>query len=301
MKNIIAILFIITFGISAHTQTLVKENKLWACTKESSSAPGDYESYFIKFEGDTTISDLNYKKIWRSNDSLQTSWYIDGYIREDTSKKVFLYPINKEYVFNDNEEVLIYDFNLNIGDSIELPFNSEEYIYLKSIVYEKLENQTDSIMTFLFNSTTDMNGYEIAKWYERIGSKGGVLNGLNLTSIVGSYFSLVCYYENNILNYHNDNFTTCFPEGYPDAIYPISNKEFYNLFFENGELYFENHSNIMNPINLKIYNTFGQLIFSQKVKNKNFIKVDVNNFDNGIYIYRIELNKNIVAGKLVLQ
>ena len=94
-------------------QTIVKEGIIWSnasCGTENFFL----DSYFIKFEGEKLINDTLYKQIYRSDDELHTEWYKYGAIREDSLKRVFLYE--------NGAEKLLYDFSLEVGDSIENDF-----------------------------------------------------------------------------------------------------------------------------------------------------------------------------------
>ena len=72
---------------------------------------GYENTYSNKLFGDTIINNRRYFKLFKSTDSLQLYWEQIGFLRED--------PINKLVYFRSGEnEGLIYNFNLSIGDSI---------------------------------------------------------------------------------------------------------------------------------------------------------------------------------------
>jgi len=298
MKTHLFFWVIIFFTISVHAQVIVKENKLWSNTLKGTDGWNPYESYYIKFQEDTIINSNNYKKIWRSNDSLQTNWYVDGYIREDSMKRVFLYHINYEYGPNVNIETMIYDLSISIGDSIELPFSLGHYLYLDSIGYEIIENSTDSIKKLFLYSKS---GYEEAVWYENIGSSKGVLAGLNLTSVTGADFFLVCYYENDTLKYHNNYFSSCFPEPYPDDIKQINKLNDIKIKYEKSFIGFDFSD--FNTINsqLTIYNIYGSKVMEIELNGENIIELYQTDLQSGIYLYQFQNKEIKLSNKFVIK
>jgi Secretion system C-terminal sorting domain len=265
------------------SQTLVKENKLWSNTENGTENGYPWRSNYIKFQGDTLINNVAYKKILRCNDSLQTDWFVNGYIREDTLKKVFLF--NEQ---NQTDE-LIYDFGLEVGDSLTKTNWDGWNIYLGSIEYVTLENSAVPIRQLNFYSDPDTSeGYWLATWYEGIGSTAGILWGLNVIWLVGGEFGLVCYFENDTLKYHHSGFSTCFPAGYRTDISDMKNdninKEEIYIYPNptNGDLYID-FSEPKNYSDISIFDIKGQLL--RQWENSN--QIDISDFENGMYIISV--------------
>ena len=120
MKQILLIstfLVLVITGNSQDYHPLVRETNSWSVVS------GGFGSIMkvccvqinhYRFEGDTTIQTTGYKKILSSTDSINQTWETIGFIREDTvQKKVWLRDLN-------NQEGLIYDFNLTSGEEITL-------------------------------------------------------------------------------------------------------------------------------------------------------------------------------------
>jgi hypothetical protein len=200
---IIAILFL-CLSI-CHTQVLVSESKLWSNLEYGTEQPENqnYQTFWIKFEGDSLIHDTIYKKVFRSDDSLHATWISYGFIREDSSKRVYIYGVPK-YNTSSQEE-LLYDFSLKKGDSISI--GQGYYLPIDSVGYITLENKT--FKTIYISSL---------EWIEGIGSLDGIFYGINNMLLSGIYRYLVCYFENGSLIYHNNNYNSCFihhlPFGY---------------------------------------------------------------------------------------
>jgi len=275
MKTHLFFWVLFLFTISIHAQVIVKENKLWSNTSQGTSGPAPYESYYIKFEEDTTINDLIYKKIWRCNDSLQSAWFLNGYIREDSTKKVFIYDEIE------NEDIVLYDFGLEEGDSIY----DGQYLFehVDSVFYITLENSTDSSRVITFK-------YWHGAWIEGVGSTLGILEGINRMRITGRYSWLTCYFENDTLKYHEPEFSTCFPSGFPDGINQLNSSQI--------EIKISNHESIINidfsdfsTVNttLVVYNINGSCAKEINLNGENSISFSKTGFRPGIYFYQLEM------------
>jgi hypothetical protein len=91
-----------TFG--QPVKSIVDENRLWS-TLEIHCLPNgnNYSTYYIKFEEDTLIDGLSYKRMWHCNEESQLNWMLYGFIREDENKRIYIRPPG--YI-----EGMIYDF-----------------------------------------------------------------------------------------------------------------------------------------------------------------------------------------------
>ncbi|MFY9310413.1 MAG: T9SS type A sorting domain-containing protein [Bacteroidia bacterium] len=79
--------------------------------------PFDQTSFQHKMKGDTLLNGIVYHKIYYSTDLAYSSpnEILHCFVREDTTKKVFIkYPID---VGVDTTEFMLYDFNLQVGDT----------------------------------------------------------------------------------------------------------------------------------------------------------------------------------------
>lgn len=155
------------------------ENALWC---------GGCTSYFTDLysvQGDTTVNGLPYQKI---NSAL---------VRRDTSQKVYRY-------FNDND-VMIYDFARNAGDTFTL-LN----LYGAGM---NVSCRVDSVDTVMLNYprkrmyiTYNDNSFWREQWIEDIGSvSSNFLNpGMELMGFDMPSHSLRCFYEEDSLLLHTD-------------------------------------------------------------------------------------------------
>jgi hypothetical protein len=130
------------------------------------------------------------------------------------------------FIYDDyhQEDHLLYDFGVEIGDSVPIPFNGE-YLYVCDISYDTLEPSAEAYKRIVLSSRSNCSGYNIS-WIEGIGSPGGVLNGLTEYMLCGMENHLVCFYENDTLKYSNSDFSTCFPYDTDDYIPNIRYRDF---------------------------------------------------------------------------
>lgn len=162
-------------------------------------------------KGDTTINDVEYKKLhWRKFDLFDNQGcdFIDGpnpvtppysiidsvyvaAIREDADRKVWLKPNNEPWTFChfDTEEILLFDFNLEVGDTSFICGSDEEFqgydIQLEQI---EMLNYFGARRVFQF---ANLGGWDNYILYEGIGTRIGLRDHWSLVIIVDDgYYNL---------------------------------------------------------------------------------------------------------------
>lgn len=276
---------------------LVDTNKMWSTIILQIGNP--INSYFTKFSEDTIIGGENYKKIFNSTDS--TLWFHIGFVREDSLKRIYL----RDTLDN---EGLVYNFDVSIGDTINFynpfkPYYPYDSTILVDSIYQInigdiLRNAIDVVVS------GDPLGYARETWIEGIGNLVGILEGgYLLAGVVGWDYRLLCFYENNILLYHNPIYPSCdYPTNTNDYLDDKTEKEF--IIYPNpiyNKFYIE--SNIRLDIYVEIYNIFGQVIEKLKI-NTNTNEIYLNNgLGDGLYFCILkDKSSNIIAKtKLIIQ
>ena len=89
-----------------------------------------YMTYTQKFEGDSVINGITYKKLWSFRTCKPESRKLEGLIREDISTQ-------KVWAYGNGVEALMYDFDVQVGDTISLLHWLHEMENIKS---ENIEN-----------------------------------------------------------------------------------------------------------------------------------------------------------------
>lgn len=141
-----------------------------------------------------------------------------------------------------------------------------------------------------------------------IGRTWGVLMGINTVEIVGTGYLLVCYWENDTLNYSNELFETCLPTGTlslgNDQNLEMTDGhnmpvEFYQT-NENLEVRINDKVNTSNSV-VRFYNIKGMLIFKQLLHGKRQFQVDKTALNTGIYIIVGNVDHAVFSQKIFIR
>jgi len=174
----------------------------------------NYHNYALK-DNDTIINGKQYHKLYHSFDTIFTEDKVCGGLREE-NKRVYYYSIDSLISLNTplpiGTEIILYDFNLQVGDTIwddtyrlrringlvlaktdSILLNTE---YRKAYTFSYIWSQQ-----YLFNAD---------RWVEGIGCMRGLLSDIG--DIPTSDYScwLICFIQEGEVLYHDNNFSTCF-------------------------------------------------------------------------------------------
>ncbi len=309
-KALLSLFLLFPFIVNAQYFPLVKEGGIWRQTDSYIPImPGDLWEvyrYQYKIDGDTTINGIDYKKLYSMNyDSLLVeNINLLGAIREDSLKRVYYLDNNTAHSpigsNNDSTEILLYDFSLNVGDTLFVPYtfySSDTTQVVESIDSTMIEGQWRKRINF-FQTTYSPN---IRIWIEGIGDLKGLF--FPLLSEFEDYWTLTCYEDNNIFwtNPELQNYGySCFDVGikgseniednsikvYPDPCYNNIN---FNINYQHKE------------IEISIYNSLGNMVQKLNIEgSNNNIKLNTSSLNNGIYYFRISgSNNKIKRGKFI--
>jgi len=155
-------------------------------------------NYFVK--GDTIIGSFSYFKIFKTGYAyLDKPLYFEnvyvGALRDKDNKFFF---IEKKKT----NEMLLYDFNAEIDDTIQVPY---EGVFEEKIV-SSIDTLPDGRKLIHFNPKEPMMGCGDQYIIEGIGGSGGLLEGPACNHFWTFDNHLVCYSQNNVLKYHDYNF-----------------------------------------------------------------------------------------------
>lgn len=202
MKKILFTFLILFSCGTAFSQVyfpLVEEGKVWSTYHQIGIFPsGDRFSDFNKFEGDTVIGCMIYKKVWKTTDTNLVAWVPDGQIRETDFRVYYMSP-------GSDIEYLMYNFMVNTGDTIYLHGSADIPYILDSIGMATLLNGEHRPI-YYYSSPYDPR---IESWIEGVGSSFGIVNAGSL-GFVGGESKMMCFTENGILKYHDPYFESCY-------------------------------------------------------------------------------------------
>jgi hypothetical protein len=234
---------------------------------------GDYgeptnEYRYFQLNGDTLINDSIYKKIYGDN-YFGEEWLDDGYlgaIREQ-SKVIYFIPDTS------STEVVLYNFNLNVGDTIIHPFGGascyDDIVYVYEIDSVLISNNYHKRISF----------EDGPDWIEGIGSGAYLLNPYELLCVSGNLY-LQCMMNDNEILWGESN-SACF----------VSVKEI--EIPESDLSIYPNPSNSLFTINHKsglidqiiVSDNVGRTIIKMSELNQNQVTID--KLPSGSYIVKI--------------
>ena len=242
-------------------------------------------SYFTKFTGDTVVGETHYLKVLRCEDQQMQKWIIEGFIREDSNKKVYYRDTIAK------QECLLYNFGCNVGDTLQLNCGCSKTGFLvdsiRIIAIDGIPRK-HFYLTYL-----EMKTQEI--WIEGIGSTMGILNGGGWGHCLtgGSMGeALLCFFEDGIKKYQSPQFSNyCFLN--PEIIDGTETTKSVSQFkvYPNpvsGELFIQANSNTTEAYSLEMYSVKGELVATECVDSgSNLHRIDTSSLRNGIYIVRL--------------
>jgi len=242
------------------------------------------------FNGDTIINSTTYSKLyktgiwylWGQNCDPTHNHYENSYIgaiRNDTGK-VF-------YIANTlSNEILIYDFTLNIGDIPPYDFfviNNPQIISIDTIIINNKQHRRffiDSVGSATFDSS-----YYIV---EGIGNGNGLLEVSHWESTA----ALLCYAENHIPIFPVGS--NCILNIGIEEVFEDENNIDISLFPNpaNSQITFEFNKASKEQLFVSIFNAQGQEVraieFESGINSQN---VDISDLSSGVYFYRVNSEK----------
>ena len=280
MKKLLLIIFLMmVFGFSQaqNYHPLVDTNKLWSIKHQYGLTPF---SDFTKFQGEETIQGYVYKKVWTTTDTTLTNWNPNGYIREDTNKRVY---IRYGSIGPDDFR---YDFGVDEGDTVYLFYDPMGIYFIVDSIdnYSLLTGETrkqinlscfDGPETFIGNDT----------WIEGMGSLYGVMQS-GSCALVGDMPQLICFTENDTLKYFNTNFTGC--SIITGLISPESRLQSITVFpnSSDGNISVNVNDPSLLPLTIAIYDLTGKQILGKKVTDIEN-KIDISRLkSSGLIFYQ---------------
>lgn len=288
MKKLILISASFIFSVMAFCQDyypLVQENNEWNVLQVIFEGGNPWDTTFFTqmymISGDTIINELAYKKVFKSEEEIPVNWEYEGSIREEDEKVWYISHFN-------NEETLIYDFTLNVGDT--MVFQYQSVMVVDSITFHEIGGMERKHVYF---SYIDFSPYR-ELWIEGIGSNYGVLSSGSGGS-VGGWTWLLCMSENGELVYMNPNFNSCFLIS--TDINEI--KTFNFIIYPNptyGLLIIENLNNT--KINsIRLVDLFGQTI---KTFKNNQTTLDLTRMTSGSYMLILGTENGLLQKKIIV-
>ncbi len=249
-------------------------------------------------DGDTIVGGKNYK-------ILNGYHYISRtfLLREDVaSKKVYL----NLFLSNSQQEYLLYDFSLNVGDSIDIknpitPFPTDAgYYKVDSIVMKPVANSRSARHFYLSPTPSNTVNSDPATWVEGGGSLSIITAPGGYPDINGAGH-LSCSFRNTELFYSNlDSITGCEPVILSVAAkQSVLNLVTMTTLIKNGESQIHNARNVRT---LNIFDLSGKKLQHITNDGNDHINLNFSKFSTGVYLvvaYSEKMEKKVF--KVVVQ
>jgi len=275
---------------------LIESEKTWHVLEGDF---GGFSTYTYMVEGDTMINQKNFKFLYRSNEEYPVNWTNFGYIREDENKKVYYSP----YHGNDtilNEPAMVYNVGAELYDTLIITsfaynYPTELEIVISGIDSVLIGNEYRRRMAFECESFMDNF------WIEGIGSNNGLIEPGFYCYIVCPTVELLCVKEDDNIVYHNEYYESCFIVGVQETA--IAKQKF--LVYPNPakkDIYITPQSNVGSEFVFVLCNLESEVIIQRKIINFNPSVINITNLKDGLYLYRIIDNDQLVQnGKIIIK
>ncbi|MFV0502306.1 MAG: T9SS type A sorting domain-containing protein [Bacteroidales bacterium] len=287
------VITLISFSASAQDYEYIPIVKpgLQIWTHDRGYAGHDDEAYkfrrYALTEEDTIIENITYKKIYEFTDiefNPLTAEYF-GAMRETPQRQVFF---RGDY-HSINNEVLLYDFSLSVGDTFDMVSFTFVVESVDTINYNGIPRRKFTIRPFPY----DLLGGD---WIEGIGNPEGIYVRPSIAH-TDAWSVTRCYIHNGNLLYSN------YSHGGNDCITPLMGVE--SIIEDNSITLYPNPTssevnisseNIINSI--EIFNSLGQRVYYSVVNSIEKV-IDISSFTNGVYILGVNTENGVIRKKII--
>jgi len=231
--------------------------------------------------GDAVFDNHTYQTISSGGDPV--------WVRQDSGK---VYYLNYQ-----QQERLLYDFTLNVGDSFDVRNGPNYFSFLKV-------NSVDTVILGrtrkrMFLSCDDCGNYQSEIWIEGIGNINPTFYFPFERDFVfdGGEYRVLCYSENGALVYQNPAYNDCF---YDTIIY-LSDK---NILEAEVRTYPNPVSDVLfvdlpsnEEVEVCLSSMLGVELFCEKHSGN--MQIEMRQYPEGIYLLQIKSGKGSVAKRIV--
>ena len=314
-KRLFFLSLVIALAINAMAyQSMLVDGYHWNVVTRNAMLDGNetivYGTHVEEFDGDSVINGVTYKKLWMYYPENPEKRTLEGLIREDASAQ-------KVWAYGNGFEALMYDFDVEIGDTISLL----SWLHLmKNITAEELEDDYTIVDLVVANiEKVDIAHYNNLKKitlfdprnkdykfdiYERFGSlRGWLRSDYDLVDGGGISFMICAFDANNELLFkpvHNnelDEIENCYINETKTNVPSVESQV--------GDVYYnaENRTLVLdveNPMAITIYDAMGKMVVNRELTaGAKAISLDLN---AGIYIVNISTdNQQSIRTKIIVK
>lgn len=290
------ILFVLFNTMVLNAQEYIEfpdSNTTWKITKVNypdltNNIPLDEYSILTSTAGKKWINNIEYTVFKNEQESYND--YPDTILVRENNKVIYYYNLT------DLSEKVLYDFNMNIGDTINLEFQPDFVLTVQDI---------DSVLIgskfhkrFVIVEPDEFGGHELyskgLSIIEGIGSDQGVFYHYNYLHISGGEYHFDCFTKNDT-SYSINGDGEFDLDGVMCAFtFDINEEEeIGRVFYEiaNKRICLEMLDNV-NALSYDIVNVLGQIVQSGKLQEC----IDVSRLNNGLYVLKCTTPNRLING-----
>jgi len=211
----------------ANNWNLLKSGKRWniiQITYNPNMVNHDSITYFVKFEGDTTINSHNYLCVYQATNHEFGNKILNGFVREDSEIGMYFRSLQ-------GNEGLLYKYNMHAGDSVTIANLSAWGDSIRYFVADIDSIQIDDKYMRKYTMIQDDYEHMPETWIEGVGSSLGILNSGMVSA--GGTTSLLCCFDNNVLIYKNPNYQDCYCSTHTALQSIVKSESEINVYFGN--------------------------------------------------------------------
>ncbi len=283
---VITIVIILLFLQNTYGQGIVSEENRWNVL--GMGFPGSMGTETYSIDGDSVIDNYTYKMIWMTFDSIDASWMYQGLLREDSN---IVY-----YVPSDASEGVLYDFNLEVGDTAYIK-NMFCYDTEVQVVIENIDTaEYLGISRRRWHLAEDYGFPEF--WIEGIGSNLGPLHTKYVMCIVCPTWELLCFHQNENLLYSLSPSNDC----YIVNISEFDSQPNIEIFPNPAREKFEVRSAEFGVDLIEIFDMSGRKVLEQQfpASTREF-EVDISKLMSGSYLCCFTSNEKKITRKILIR
>lgn len=307
--------FYLKAGVAQQYIPFPVTDAVWREDGVNFSGLNSHQFYFyeISVSRDTVINALTYHELdlrGFGNDYLYfnggwhgpftigvTTDFCFGAIREDSLKRIYYYP------YYSGPEVLLYDFNLSVGDTFPETFINQFGGNIVSGTDSIEINGTYHKRLLITNPTMVNQPY--ASYIEGVGSTMGLLGGqLHITEPPFEIYStLICFSENGNSTMI-DSFSTQANCDLLNEIADVPGTDLILTLSPNpATSTFTIHASYeLKNGEIEIFNLLGKKVGSKQwVTSKKEITIDISDLSSGLYFVKVQTEKGNSVQKLIIE
>jgi hypothetical protein len=245
------------------------------------------------FQGDTLINSEQWFKLYSTSDSLfQSNLLYRGLLREENDKVFYLDTLNQLDT--------LYDFSLNVGDSVLFDLYGMFPEWLQVVNVDSVQISGDYYRRLKFAEPT-MNAFDELNeiWIEGIGSIHGPLFPnfpVKFSQEMPDSMLVTCTFSNNQQVWQHQSYPSCYVNIVlsVDQLEPLDFKIYPNPFTD--RIHIENFG--LHQYELTLLNSLGQTVKRTQVNGDNQI-IDLTELKAGIYFLSINNGLNAKTIKII--